>query len=298
MTDRTPIRARVHAPGAELDVRPYDFEKPEVIGGPLRARLETALEAWARQLGLHLTAKTRAVVDVAVVPFEIQSFAAFLASTEAPSLYATASIGARRALYRVPLPEARYWAARMIGAAATATDGERQLTAVERALAQHVADEHLAELRVATGDRLPAPSVESFAVEPAAGLDDDALAVVVPVGLLRRGERRQVSLALPVDTILDAFGAAGGRQDPAEVAARVHAHLGVTTVEVALRFDDTRVGPTTALDLAEGDLIPLAHPAHRPLVVTLDGAPVLRAAVGGNGERLACIVVEANGAAA
>ena len=42
MTERTPYRARVHAPGEVLEVLPYDFESPELISGTDRDRLDSA----------------------------------------------------------------------------------------------------------------------------------------------------------------------------------------------------------------------------------------------------------------
>lgn len=295
MTERTPYRARVHAPGEVLEVLPYDFESPELITGADRDRLDAALEAWGRQLGMQITATTRAVVDVATAPSRIQSFGAFVASAEEPTAWITAAFGTGRALYRVPLAEARYWAARMLGAAGDDAALERPLTAVEKGLARAAAAEHLAELAPATGGLLPEGVVEAFGAEPSPALDRDGQAVVVVVGTLRRGERRQLAVALDVDVVLERLGAVAPTQDPAEVTSRVGGHLALAPVEVALRFAPTRVGPETVLDLAVGDLIPLAHPADVPLVLALDGQPVLRAAVGGNGDRLACVVVESNG---
>jgi flagellar motor switch protein FliM len=293
--ERTPYRARVHAPGEVLEVLPYDFESPELISGSDRDRLDAALEAWGRQLGMQITAKTRAVVDVATAPSRVQSFGAFIASAEGPALWATARLGGGHAVYRIPLPEARYWAARMLGASGDQAGAERPLTAVERGLARSAATEHLGELRPSTEDLLPEPALEAFGTEPSPSVDRDAQAVVVIVGTLRRGERRQIALAVDVDVVLERLGAVAATQDAAEVTTRISGHLALAPVEVALRFAPTRVGPDTVLDLAAGDLIPLAHPADRPLIITLDGEPVLHAAVGGNGERLACVVVESHG---
>ena len=295
----------MHAPGAVLDVLPYDFESPELIGGDDRDRLDAALEAWGRQVGLQITAKTRAVVDVATAPSRVQTFGAFIASglpAGSPAagadaggvLWATAHIDGGPALYRIPLAEARYWAARMLGAGGDG-DADRSLTAVERGLVRAVVAEHLAELRLATGGLLPEPALEAFGTEPPPSLDRDAQAVVIVIGTLRKGQRRQLALALDVDVVLERLGAVAPKQDATVVTTRISRHLALAPVEIALRFAPTRVGPDTVLDLAEGDLIPLAHPADRPLVITLDGEPVLRAAVGGNGERLACVVLDSNG---
>lgn len=276
-------------------MQPYDFESPELISGENRARLDAALEAWGRQVGMQITARTRAVVDVATAPSRVQSFGAFIASADVPVLWATASAGGGRVLYRIPLEEARYWAARMIGAAGDGGTAGASLSSVERALARQVLTEQLAELHHATGAMFEEPVLEAFGTEPPSTVDRDAQAVVAVVGTLRKNDRRQLAIALDAELVLQQLGAVAARQDAAQVTSRLSGHLALAPVEVALRFDPTRVGPDTVLDLAEGDLIPLAHFADRPLVVTLDGEPVLHAAVGGNGDRLACVVVDSNG---
>lgn len=276
-------------------MQPYDFESPELISGDDRDRLDAALEAWGRQLGMQITAKTRAVVDVATAPSRVQSFGAYIASAEGPTLWATARFDGGRALYRIPLAEASYWAARMLGASGDRAADARSITGVERGLARAAAMEHLAELKPATNGLMPEPTIEAFGAEPPPTVDRDAQAVVVVVGTVRKGERRQLALALDVDVVLERLGAVAPKQDAEQVTSRISGHLALAPVEVALRFTPTRVGPDTVLDLAEGDLIPLAHLADRPLVITLDGQPVLHAAVGGNGERLACVVVDSNG---
>lgn len=295
VTERTPSRALVHAPGAALEVQPYDFESPELLSGDARDRLDAALESWGRQLGMQITATTRAVVDVATAPSRIQSFGAFIASAETPTLWATGSAEGGRVLYRIPLEEARYWAARMLGASGESDAPSRPLTSVERGLARAAALDHLLELPAATDALLPEPTLEAFGTEPPGSVDRDAQAVVAVVGTLRRGKRRQLALAVDVDLVLDRLGQVAPAQDAAEVATRLSSHIALAPVEVALRFAPTSVGPDTVLSLAEGDLIPLAHLADRPLHITLDGQPVLHAAVGGNGERLACVVVDSNG---
>ncbi len=277
-------------------MQPYDFESPELISGDDRDRLDSALEAWGRQLGMQITAKTRAVVDVATAPSRVQSFGAYIASAEGPTLWATARIDGGHALYRIPLAEAAYWAARMLGASGDKASAATSISGVERGLARAAATEHLAELKPATNGLMPEPALEAFGAEPPASVDRDAQAVVVVVGTVRKGERRQLALALDVGVVLERLGAVATKQDAEQVLSRISGHLALAPVEVALRFAPTRVGPDTVLDLAEGDLIPLAHLADRPLVITLDGQPVLHAAVGGNGERLACVVVDSNGA--
>ena len=81
-------------------------------------------------------------------------------------------------------------------------------------------------------------------------------------------------------------------QDPALVTRMLSEHVSDSSVEVILRFDDTRVGPAVVLGLGEGDVIPLDHPVHHPMSLTVSGAPVARATAGTSGGRLACVVTD------
>ena len=67
-------------------------------------------------------------------------------------------------------------------------------------------------------------------------------------------------------------------------------------VDVSVQLASARVVPSMILGLKVGDVLPIPHPQHRPLDVAVDGHPLARAAVGANGSRLACVVV--NGPAA
>jgi flagellar motor switch protein FliM len=102
-----------------------------------------------------------------------------------------------------------------------------------------------------------------------------------------------MTVTLPAEPLLQALGHGTARQDGTVVTRLLERHVAAAPVEVALRFDPTRVGAATVLSLAPGDLLPLDHPRHKPLAITMDGVPVVRAAVGGNGDRLACVVVDA-----
>jgi flagellar motor switch protein FliM len=68
-------------------------------------------------------------------------------------------------------------------------------------------------------------------------------------------------------------------------------NLDPVPVSLSVQFHPAIVGPSDILGLAEGDLIRLPHPQHRPLDVAVDGQVVAGAALGANGSRLACVIV-------
>ena len=296
MTDRRRPRVRVHPPGAaDVDVRPYDFERPEVLSEIQSERLASAFESFGRSLGLQLTAKTRSVIDVEYGGYVISAAAALHGAGGSAAYVVAAVEGVRaRAVLRLPLAEARFWASRLVGGTGAVSGEERLLTRVERALVWHLVDEHVLELHLAFDGLLPPLAVEAFAydlVRELAAPDD--LMIQAGFALDRPGSRTVVTVTLPAEPILEALGHGAARQEQGLVTHRLERHVAAAPVDVALRFADTRVPAAVVLSLAEGDLIPLDHPRHVPLAITMDGVPVVRAAVGGNGDRLACVVVDA-----
>jgi flagellar motor switch protein FliM len=286
----------VHPPGAaDVDARPYDFEKPELLSQAQGERLASAFEAFGRSLGLQLTAKTRTVIDVEYGGY-VLSPAAALQNTGAAAAYVVAAVeGVRsRAVLRLPLAEARFWASRLVGGSGSPDGEDRLLTSVERALVWHLVDEHVLELHLAFDGLLPPVAVEAFAYDAVRELAaPDDLMVQAGFALDRPGSRAVLTVTLPASPILEALGHGTARQEPAVVARLLERHVAAAPVDIALRFADTRVRAAVVLSLAKGDLLPLNHLRHQPLAITMDGVPVVRAAVGGNGERLACVVVDA-----
>jgi flagellar motor switch protein FliM len=293
VTDRRTPRARVFAPGA-VDARPYDFESPELLSDAARERLDLAFEAFARQAGLQITAKTRSVVDLEYRGFVALPHGLFAAQDDEPCCFLLAAMDDEpsRIVYRVPADEARFWASRMVGGSGAPAGGQR-LTAVERALVWRMAEDHVDELHLALKGLLPEAVVESFAYDLSADRTaPDELMLCAAFGVQRRDGDAVVAVALPAQPVLDRIGAGADPQTADTVAELLAAHVAEAPVTVSVAFDPTLVGPATVLGLAEGDLIPLTHPQHRPLTVALDGTPVVRAAVGGSGDRLACVVVD------
>ena len=281
---------------AAAGARLYDFGSPELLTELQHQLLDSGFASFARQVGLQITAKTRVVVGLEYASFVLLPYSS-LAERLDPrgSGFIFCSMEGERAgiVYQVPTSEALLWTSRMVGGTGRLPLAERTLTAVERGLMWRMADEHLGELRLALGGLLPEIAVDSFAytltrdVAPA-----DELMIVATFRLRRAGVDLPLTLAIPAAPVLKALGRSQEAQQGTAVTERLEQHVAAAPVEVTLRFDETRVGPGIVLSLKEDDLILLGHPQHRPLSVMLDGSPIVRAAVGVQGERLACVVVE------
>jgi flagellar motor switch protein FliM len=109
---------------------------------------------------------------------------------------------------------------------------------------------------------------------------------------IRVGERvAPGTVAIPADVLLSQLGESNPTIDAADARDLLGAQLASVPVGVSLTFAPAAVLPSVVLGLAVGDLLPLPHPQHRPLEISVDGQAVGRAAVGAAGSRLAGIVV-------
>lgn len=275
--------------------RVHDLASPGPLTDLQRRALGSGVATFARQLGLQLTAKTRVVVGVEVTSVGVlpSSDLADYFGDASGFIYGSLEGESSRIVYHVPAAEALRWTSRMVGGTGRLPAAERALTAVERALMWRMADEHLGELRIALDGLLPEIAVDSFSYS----LTRDVAApeermIVVRLSVRRQGGEAGLSLAIPGEPVFRALGQTPGTLAPAVVTGRLESHVAAAPVEIALRFDDTRVGPDVVLGLKEDDLILLDHPQHRPLTLAVEGSPIARAAVGSNGQRLACVVLD------
>jgi flagellar motor switch protein FliM len=276
-------------------VHAYDFQRPEPLTDSQRAMIDSAFETFARQLATQITAKTRVVSDVSYSEFVLLPYGDLARDDGDGNGFVLSALDdvVPRVVYRLPLQEAHFWASRMVGGPARGSTERPSLTAIERALVWQMADEQLAELHLAFDGLLPTIRVEAFAyVLVDSFAPQEELMVCATFAVERDSGSTTLAVAVPAAPILAALGRGVSRRPQADIRTLLQEHVAAAPVEVALRFDETRVGPAIVLGLAEGDVIPLNHPRHRPLALTMDGSPVVRAAVGGNGGRLACVVVD------
>jgi flagellar motor switch protein FliM len=64
-------------------------------------------------------------------------------------------------------------------------------------------------------------------------------------------------------------------------------------VDVSVRFASRPMSSTRILALQVGDVVPLHHPADRPLDVVASGVVCARGVAGTQGSRAACLIVSA-----
>lgn len=274
----------------------YDFARPSTLAREHARVLELAFETFARQWGTQLTAKVRAVSQVTCEQVQMTTYDDYAASLPALTGMVLLPIAntVPKGVLQVPLDAALTWVSHALGASRPLPTPDRTFTPIEQALVRRIVEDALDDLRYSFGGLLVqdvSAGGFQFNSQFAQAAQKGDLMIVASF-TIRVGDRvAPGTLAMPADALLPQLGEAAASVTPADARALLDAQLAGVPVGVGLRFASATVLPSQVLGLAVGDVLPLPHPQHRPLTISVDGEPVGTAAVGANGSRLAGIVV-------
>lgn len=276
--------------------RPYDFRRPSTLAREHSRVLEVAFDTFARQWGTQLSAKVRMMAQISceqVIMLRYDDHAAALPAETAMVLCGIAGSDAK-AVLQFPAADALAWITCMLGGSLVHGFDERRFTPIEHALIRRVIDDTIEDLGYSLGPLCPVvPTFETIhhnsRFAQAAG---PAEAMIVARFTIRIGDRSTAaSIALPASVLLPQLGSTAVHRSPEHTRTVVREQLSRVPVTVDVRFAPARVTPERVLALAIGDVLPLPHPDHRPVDVSVGGTVIARAAVGTSGARLACVVV-------
>jgi flagellar motor switch protein FliM len=289
-------RASFTAPTQSQTVDIYDFRRPTTLAREHSRVLELAFETFARQWGTQLTAKVRVMSQVTFENVLMQTYDEYAASLPSTTAMVLCDIGEMdaKAVIQFPSSAALAWVGHMLGGNGSMAAPDRKFTQVEQALVRRVLDDALEDLRYSLGSLLVAPiRVDAIHYNSqfaqAAGTSD---LMIVATFAVRVGEGTTVAtVALPAEAILPQLGEANPTSTTANARELIRGQVEQVPVTVSVRLTAAMVMPRTILELAVGDILPLPHPQHRPLDVAVDGHTLASAALGANGSRLACVVI-------
>jgi len=280
----------------ERVVEPYDFRRPTTLAREHARVLEVAFDTFARQWGTQLTAKLRVRSEVTshqVQMMTYDEYASSLPATTAMVLCPLAGMTAK-AVVQFPTWAAFVWVSHMLGASKVGSLPDRTFTPVEEALVRSIVEDALDDLSYSFGSLLvDEVTVGGFQYDSqfaqVAAKSDSMIVATITIGVGNRVASG--TMAIPARALLPQLGDDDASRTTLSPRELVHQQLAAVPVDVALRITPVTVRPADVLGLAVGDLLPLPHPQHRPLEITVDGVPVGSAAVGANGSRLAGVVV-------
>ncbi len=284
---------------------PYDFRRPLTLPRDHARHLTMALQRFARLWGTQMTARLRALVQVTFDEVTLLTYDEHVASLPSPSAVLVCTVEHPRgtALLQLPVATTLVWVDYLFGGTGIGDDREgRELTDIETTVVRDLLAPAFADLAYTFAAIMPLElSIRSIQYNPqfvqAVGASD---AVLCARFAMRIGEDRTdaVTLMLPAEPVLTALRdeqRPDGDEQARTAADHARADLERATLEVpvdvAVRCTPSTVHPRDIVDLQVGDVLPLSHPASRPLEVVVDGVVLAHGAAGTHGSRLACQVV-------
>ncbi|MCC2334163.1 flagellar motor switch protein FliM [Cellulomonas wangsupingiae] len=304
MTPSLPATA-VRRRARTVEPVPYDFRRPLTLSREHARHLSMALQRFARLWGTQLTARLRALVQVTFDDVTLVTYDEHVGSLPTPTALFVCTVEQPRgtAVLQLPVATTLVWVDYLFGGTGLGDDREgRELTEIETTVVGDLLAHALGDLAYTFAAIMPLElSVRSVQYNPqfvqAVAATD---AVLSARFTLRVGEERvdTATLMLPAEPVLAALRAEQrpeGDEPSRERVVRDRADLERATleapVEVAVRCTPRTVHPRDVVDLTVGDVLPLSHPASRPLEVVVDGVVLAHAAAGTHGSRIACQVV-------
>jgi flagellar motor switch protein FliM len=285
------------------ETRVYDFRRPVRLARQHAHLIKVAMTTFSRQATTVLTTSLRAVCLIGNSRLEEMSYDQYLTSLPDQSLSVVLSLDPLhgKALLNLDQPTLLAMIDHLLGGPGTTDQPERPLTDIEQALVRHILGRLLRELAYAL-EPIAAVRPAVLALEGNAQFVQAAAAtdpVVVARLDLQIGSRTSaMSLCIPYAMLAPALAALTGDEDAGQAArsrqeatGRVTRRLTDVEVDVAVRFDATRLRSSEIGSLKVGDVLSLGHRTTRPLSVTAATTTFARAVPGVSGRRLAVLIV-------
>ncbi len=278
-------------------IAPYDFRRPTTLAREHSRVLELAFESFARQWGTQLTANVRARSQATFHRVAMRTYDDYVAALPPSTAMALCRLGDddEKAVVQFPASAALGWLTHMLGGGAERVEPERTFTEIEQQLLRALLDDLIDDLHYSLGRVLPVrPEFDTMhhTAQFAQAAPMSTLMIVAEFTIECADRSAAATLALPAELVLRGLGESNPVVATDRARSMVAAQLELTPVPLAVQLGAVPVTPHTVLALAVGDVIPLAHAAHEPFLVTVDGLPIARAAVGRTGNRLACTITD------
>lgn len=309
MTNRKPQKETGDAESGARQAGPqlFDFRRPNKFSRDHVRALGLIYETFARQVATTLATTLRSVSQVKVGSVSQISYDDYISSSPNPSLLTIVSLEplSGAGILQIPLPLTMSILDRLLGGSGAGPYPSRPLTDVEEGLITEVLDRILAELSGAFESLVPLePKIMDLESNPqfAQVAAPSDMVVVVVFETTVGGVVGDISLCIPFVTLeprLESFTGhtlSGERRfaDLAGAKAAMSDAMRSVPIEVAVRFSPVTLTSSEVVNLQVGDVLPLGHPADRPLAVLAGGIPLLPAVAGRKRNRLACRIVDSD----
>lgn len=277
-----------------VEIRPYDFKRPERVSKDQMRALQTLHEAFARNFGASLSGFLRMIVEVRVVACEQMTYAEFIAGLPNPTsfnLIQAPPLEGRVCLEISPLIIYPIIDRLLGGNNEDLFIPQRPLTVIETRLISKVTDRAMAALREAwAGVKELEFALSETESNPQIVQIVPPNEVVIVIGFELKMANRAgtMNLCIPynvIEPLMEVLSAqswfnSGRMHGTHEYEGRIAGTLSRAGLEVSGLLAETSITLHDLLNLAVGDLIVTEKPASQHVAVCVEGQKKFLAHIG------------------
>ena len=298
------IFSRWRKPNEDVEVRDYDFKRPERVSKDQMRALHTLHESFARNFGAALSGFLRMIVEIKVASCEQITYGEFVAALPNPTsfhLVEAEPLEGRICLELSPLIIFPIIDRLLGGNNEELFVPARPLTAIEIRLVSKITDRAVTAMREAWAD---IAALDFSAVETESNpqlvqiVPPNEVAVVIGFEIRLANRAGTMNLCIPykvIEPLMDKLSsqswfAAGRGQSGGAFAREIEDALDAAPVQIAGLLAETTITLHDLATLEPGDLITTEKPATEPVVLCVEGRKKLFAHIGQiRGARALCI---------
>ncbi|MEM8738188.1 MAG: flagellar motor switch protein FliM [Planctomycetota bacterium] len=276
---------RAGRPDEEIEIRSYDFKRPERVSKDQMRALENLHEAFSRNFGAALSGFLRTIMEVKVANIEQMTFSEFTHSLPNPTCFNLLSCKPLEGSICLEISPLIIYPVidRLLGGSnAELFIPQRPLTAIENRLVGKILGRAMTALHEAWENIIEAEfNLEESESNPALVQIVPPNEVVVVVGFeLKMGSRAgTMSLCIPyavIEPVVDklssqSWSAYKKTTKNNLLKDRMANSLEAAKVDIAAVLANTTMTMSDLMNLREGDLILTEKPAASPLALTIEG---------------------------
>lgn len=288
------IFSRHRRRGESVEVRPYDFKRPERVSKDQMRALQTLHESFARNFGASLSGFLRTIVEVKVANCEQMTYAEFISTLPNPTsfnLVQSDNLEGQMCLEISPLIIYPIIDRLLGGTTQDLFIPQRPMTLIETKLIGNVTHRGLDAMSEAwSGIRQLVFSICATESNPQLVQIVPPNEVVVVVGFEIKMSNRAgtMNLCIPynvIEPIMDdlaaqSWFAVNDQSKNADVQQRIDKSLNRATVEIAGVLAQTTMTVQELINLQPGDLILTEKPAIQPVMIEVEGEKKFWASMG------------------
>lgn len=269
----------------DVEIRDYDFKRPERVSKDQMRALETLHESFSRSFGALLSGFLRTIMEVKVATIEQMTFSEFTHSLPNPTCFSLIDcdpLDGTMCMEVSPLIIYPVIDRLLGGSNADLFIPQRPLTAIEMRLVNKILDRGVAALKEAWANvkdiNFNVTETESNPVLVQI-VPPNEVVVVVSFELKMGGRAGTMSLCIPYNVIEplieklsnQTWAAYKKHSRDAKMRNRLAGHLDSARLDIATILADTTIKVSDLLNLEVGDLILTEKPASAPLTLEIEG---------------------------